>query len=587
MGLMSTRTIRTVSIAVLGMAGIVLSADLTHHENGIEWLHTTDDWGRPWGDACSSFYRRLEMHRELLANQGISPDQVEFAVGTENSLQKVFRPKMWFRGDFSGAVEIAAARGETESFQLVVCPVADKERGITYLSDEQLQGGGSLTDKTVHVSDIAPFVLKHVDSEYEISPGNIEFYRVGYIQTVPAQYPVMHVGDWPDPLLPLEPFEVANPFCQPVWVDVKVPWDAPAGIYAGTIIVKGPHDVHIAVSLNVWDFSLSEKPNTFTMTWSMNDWFMKDGVDCCLAKLGVLLDHRVAPWYVADQHKTDLFQFDRVVKWLWSRGVPIQALSGKPEPELYRHIKDKGWLDRFICIWGDEPHERDYAEYRSRTQQIHMDCPGLSVAMTETPRPDNIGLFDVWIPEPSSQNDQWIQDALQRGDRVWWYFCQLPIHAEYPGPIHANPGMVVDRPAIDHRIPYWLAFQQHIEGVAYWALSSWPSGWEEWPEKPWPVNPLSSFPYSGQHNGNGFICYPGTDGMPWPSIRMKCIRDGMEDHDYLSTLRAKTGEGGSSEIRQLLEVPPELAMGLRYYNKNPAVLLKVRRLLAAAITNLP
>ena len=43
----------------------------------------------------------------------------------------------------------------------------------------------------------------------------------------------------------------------------------------------------------------------------------------------------------------------------------------------------------------------------------------------------------------------------------------------------------------------------------------WNGGFESWPAKPWPTSPRSSFPYSGQHNGNGFVCYPGTDGRPY------------------------------------------------------------------------
>ena len=560
-----------------------MASDLALNEQGVSWLDTTDEWGRPWGDAASSFYRRLEPHRAQLAAQGVAPDDLEYAVGTEISLQKVFRPKIWFKGDFSGSISLEAARGETESFQLVVCPLADGERTVAQLTEEKTQGSGSLQEKKVRIDAVVPTALRHVAGGGEIPIDRISLYGVDYIRTVPGQYPVMHVGDWPDILAPLEPFDVANPYCQPIWVEVGVPRDAQPGDYTGAVVVKGPHDVQIDVRLTVWDFALPETPLSYTMGWALDGWFTKDGVDACLAKLDMLLADRVAPWYAAEKFKGDLAAFDRVAAHLFARGVPLQAITGKPEDALYQHIKAKGWLERFICIWGDEPHDRDYPEYRRRTDEIHEDCPGLAVAMTEDPRPDNVGLFDVWIPEPSSQNDEWIQDALNRGDRVWWYQCQLPIHAEYPGPIHACSGMVVDRPAIDHRVTYWLAFKHNVEGVAYWAISSWPAGWQEWPAKPWPPNPRSTFPYSGQHNGNGFICYPGPDGQPWPSIRMKCIRDGLEDHDYLSILRERAGETPSPEVERLLQIPHEVAIGLRYYNRDPQALLRARRQLAEAI----
>jgi hypothetical protein len=573
----------TLHATLFGTRENAMSSNLQINGNGISWLDTTDDWGRPWGDAASSFYRRLETHREFVAAQGVPSDKMEFAVGTEITLQKVFRPKIWFKGDFSGRVSITAAKGESEGFQLVVCPIADAERGIRYLSDEKSHGNGSLREKTVHIGAVETTALIHEKNGFEIPRKRIELHLVGYIPTLPVQYPVMHVGEWPDPLMPLSAFEVANPNCQPLWVDVHVPRDAPAGNYSGALAVRGPHDVRIDVSLAVHDFALPETPASFTMGWSLHDWFTGDGVDLCIKKLAPLLDHRVAPWHVADQFHDNLDDFDRIAEHLWHHGVKLQVLNGLPKPEVYEHVKAKGWLDRFMCIWGDEPHQRDYDEYRIRSEEIRKNCPGLAVAMTEDPRPDNVGLFDLWIPEPNSQNDEWIQDALRRSDRVWWYLCQLPIHAEYPGPIHASPGMIVDRPAIDHRIIYWLAFKQNIEGVAYWAISSWPGGWESWPEKPWPVNPLSKFPYSGQHNGNGFICYPGNDGNTWPSIRLKCIRDGLEDHDYLTILKTRSGSNPSTAARRLLDLPPEVAMGLRYYNQDPQALLQTRNLVAEQI----
>ena len=569
---------------VLGLrAGAAMGNDLTHNEKGVRWMDTTDDWGRPWGDGASSFYRRLEAHRQRPAGRSVESNRMEFAVGTESSLRKVFRPKTWFKGDMSGRVALGAARGETEAFQLVVCPVADAERCVGHLSDDNTHGGGPLHEKTVHIEAVVPSPLRHVESGHEIPAEQFTIYRVGYIRTVPCQYPVVHVGEWPDPLLPFEAFDVSNPFCGPLWLEVRVPFDAPAGEYDGNVTVKGPHDARVDVHLTVWDFALPEPPRAFTMGWSLNGWFLAGGVDGFLPRLDALLDDRVAPWYAADKYRDDLAAFDRVASRLWERGVGIQAVSGKPPPALYRHIKEKGWLERFVCIWGDEPHDRDYPTYRSRSEEVRRDCPGLAVAMSEEPRPDNIGLFDVWIAEPSSQNDRWVREAMERGDRVWWYMCQLPIHAEYPGPIHACPGMVVDRPAIDHRISYWLAFRQRIEGVGYWAISSWPKGFDRWPAEPWPPNPISKFPYSGQHNANGFICYPGTDGLPWPSIRLKCIRDGLEDQDYLTLLAQRTGPDPGPEARSLLELPAELAVGLRYYNKDPEVLLGTRRRVAQQI----
>ena len=564
------------------LATAAFAADPTHNEQGIEWIDTTDHWGVPFGDGATMFYQNVEGHRTWLAEQGTPADAMQFVVGTETSLRKVFRPKWWFRGQMTGGVEIAAARGEVEGFQLVICPIAPGERTLTRLSAENDHKTGPMLPVTVKIDSIVATDLKGPGGA-TIPAGAFEMSRVGFIKTVPAQYPVMNVGEWPDPLLPMESFEVANPFCQPIWVDVRVPRDAKPGPYSGQIRVNGPHAVAVNVSLTVWPFELPAKRSYVTMGWSLNPWFLKGGVESFMKKAGVLLDHGLAPWHVCVKLAKDLDEHDRVFRWLQDRGVKLQAISSaKPDPAYVEHLRKRGWLKHFICIPGDEPHERDYPKYRERAETIRKKFPGLTVAMTEDPQPINEGMFDLWIVEPSVHREDRVRAAQQRGDRIWWYMCQLPIHATYPGPIWGCPGAVADRPAVDHRVAYWLAWRYGIEGVGFWAVSSWPKGWEKWPDEPWPVNPLSKYPYSGQHNANGFLCYPYRDRV-LPSIRLKVIRDGMDDYEYLLLLKSLAGEKPSRRDKQLLGVPSEVAMGLRYFNKDPNAILSARREIAGRI----
>jgi len=561
------------------------AADATKNDQGIEWIHTTDHWGVPFGDGATMFYANVERHRTWLADQGTPADKMSFAVGTEISLRKVFRPKWWFRGDMTGVVKIAAARGETEAFQLVICPIAPLERARTRLSAEKHHGSGPLMPTTVKITSITATDLTGPDGA-KIPASSVEMSRVGFIKTIPAQYPVMNVGDWPDPLLPLKPFEVSNPFCQPIWVDVHVPRDAVPGEYVGQIRVDGPHSVTICVVLTVWPFELPAKRSYVTMGWSLNSWFLKGGVESFMKKVGVLLDHGLAPWHACVKYARDLDAHDRVFRWLQERGVKLQAMTTtKPDPKYIEHLRQRGWLKHFICIPGDEPHERDYPAYRKRVEAIRKQFPRLTVAMTEDPQPGNAGMFDLWIVEPSVQRDAFVRQAQQRGDRVWWYMCQLPIHATYPGPVWACPGAVVDRPAVDHRVAYWLAWKYGVEGVGFWAISSWPKGWEKWPDNPWPVNPLSKFPYSGQHNANGFLCYPYKDRV-LPSVRLKVLRDGMDDYEYLLLLKTLSRGRSTARDQQLLAVPPEVAMDLRYYNKDPNAIVSARHELATRLAAL-
>ena len=119
------------------------------------WVDTIDHWGRPWGDAGCEFYRKLDAQRAHQAAHGVPAEEMQFAVGTEIALRKVFRPKLWFTGDLSGAVTVKAAKGEYEAFQLVVCPIADGERAVTRLSEDKEHGYSTFEEKAVRVEGVA------------------------------------------------------------------------------------------------------------------------------------------------------------------------------------------------------------------------------------------------------------------------------------------------------------------------------------------------------------------------------------------------------------------------------------------------
>ena len=89
------------------------------------------------------------------------------------------------------------------------------------------------------------------------------------------------------------------------------------------------------------------------------------------------------------------------------------------------------------------------------------------------------------------------------------------------------PGYVIDQPAAQARAMGWLAFGYDVSGELYWHVSqqlpnAWTSQWD-----------------SGGH-GDGTLFYPGTPAriggasdIPIESLRLKRIRDGREDYEYL------------------------------------------------------
>jgi hypothetical protein len=91
-------------------------------------------------------------------------------------------------------------------------------------------------------------------------------------------------------------------------------------------------------------------------------------------------------------------------------------------------------------------------------------------------------------------------------------------------------------------------------GFEYWSPVSWGRNArakppDQWPAAPWDPNTF------GRYNGDGYLLYPGPDGAAYPSIRLKALRDGFEDYEYMWMLsdlvkRAEAaGKGGPAVER--------------------------------------
>jgi hypothetical protein len=101
----------------------------------------------------------------------------------------------------------------------------------------------------------------------------------------------------------------------------------------------------------------------------------------------------------------------------------------------------------------------------------------------------------------------------------------------------------------------------------------------------------------GGYNGDGQLIYPGLDGEPWSSIRMECIRDGIEDFEYfailqdrLDELRAVTDMSGKEDLIKEGESIMRLAMDLAgnplTYSRDYLKALHVRYLTGAYLDRL-
>ncbi len=518
----------------------------------IAFKNDVDHWGLAFSDQLDVFKENFQIFAKKTGIK--SPDYV---VGIESPLRKTFKNKYWFKGQVTNEVTLSAGRNETEAFQLAIIP----------------QTGCSLADIKILVSD-----LKTTDGKNVIPADCITLYRVGFIETAKPQYPTRHIGEWPDPLFQLTPFSLTGVDLGLIWYEVKVPLTASGGDYDGTITVSPAklNSIEIKVKLHVWKFALPDRVPFSTKVWINGDMDSKEYLDICR----LFLEHYVDPISVGKTTNLDLL--DKNLEFCFSRGLMCFQAPDFTTPEdlrpYYEHLKKKGWLDKAIIYSGfDEPTAKVLQEnIIPRTALIHKQFPGLKVFQASQYYENLDKGTDIWMTDVSTNFQSWLAAGRPGKQQLWWYFCHLPIHVNLEQPLVDAPNMLIDNDAVEHRLAYWMANCYGAQGIFIYAgnmewdkISS--KGTQECAKL---SDAKLGFPYAGTHNGNGFLIYPG----PRPSLRLKVLRDGIEDYWYLAQLKELTlKKRYASEARALLDgISPKIFVDTHYFNRDPNVILVYR-----------
>ncbi len=542
---------------VCGLAwAAVPLADLPEAERQI--ANDVDPWGLAFADQVTRFKSAYA--------QASGTGPAEYVLGYETGLTKVFRNKYWFRGKLGSEAGLVCAGNEHENLQIAVIP----------------DMGKSLRGVTLAVGDL-------VGPKSSIPADSIKIYRVGYVKTHASAYPVAHVGYWPDPLLPNSSIDVSGTDLGLFWLDVHVPAHTPAGMYKGvaTVACTGLDKRELALNVQVLPFSLPKRVQMPMSVWvqKSNPWGpMMDGEFKALCM--EYLDHGIDPvssWSAltdpdkpetGDEHMRDFLAagqmfFDVPRAWL-------------EKPDLMKHLRDMKWMDKAI-VYGamDEPPTEAFeATVVPDTERIRKMAPAPRVYLASGFHNGIDRGLDIWMTDLSTDNGIEFAAANRGNAELWSYYCHLPINVDFHQPMVDAPNMLIDNPAIEHRLAYWIAWKYGIKGMFVWAGNHEWFGEDkpDWADHEWllktPAQKLT-YPYAGLHNGNGFLIYPG----PHPSVRMKVLRDGIEDYGYLQLLRdnlKRLTTKDRAEARGILAVPQSVIMNPHYFSRNPQDMLSVR-----------
>jgi len=169
------------------------------------------------------------------------------------------------------------------------------------------------------------------------------------------------------------------------------------------------------------------------------------------------------------------------------------------------------------------------------------------------------------------------------GTEAWLAICCYP---------STHPNLFIEYPLIDARIAAMFCWKYKAAGFEYWSPTSWGTNWRKKPPNQWPDAPWNPNTF-GRYNGDGYLLYPGPKGIPYPSIRLKALRDGFEDYEYMWLLndlvkRAEAAGKKSPEIdraKTLLKMDDLITDAGDYRNTTEAY-YTFRHRVARAITGL-
>lgn len=480
---------------------------------------------------------------------------------------------------------IAAARNEFESFQVVL-------RSPQPLAGVDAEIGDLVAEDGGHAIDRRHATVYRV-GWLDVATPSSEAGAAGEWPDPLLPRTDRYAGERRDAF----PFDLAAGRNQPLWLEIYVPPETPPGVYHGAVAIAaaGAPRAEVPVRLEVWPFTLpstSSLRNSFGFSGPTalrrhhGSYLGDDELHELTGRYATAaLRHRIslhggsmappAAKFEGGRAKVDWARYDREVGPLLDgtafgpgdplpgarlTSIDVVTAAGLDDREtlLYwrawaDHFRRRGWLDRLFLYLPDEPGVEDYPEVGRLGRLARSADPALPTLLTEQLVPELAGGVDLWTtlincldhgcgPSPCERSvTRRAYAAVEReGAALWWYQSCVSHGCGIVGPRSSGrwPTYVVDAPAAAARIMPWLAFGHGVRGELYYnTVEAWAG-----PGDPW----TDLHRHGG--NGDGTLFYPGTperiggaSHVPVESLRLKLIRDGLEDYEYLTLLAAAGG----------------------------------------------
>jgi hypothetical protein len=231
------------------------------------------------------------------------------------------------------------------------------------------------------------------------------------------------------------------------------------------------------------------------------------------------------------------------------------------------HFAERRWPQLLWYYAKDEPKPQDDALVRSESALTHA-AGNLSILVTSF-RSSLWSAADIVAPVmvcllprpgralcPTAEPVSRVRARLRPDQQLWWYqSCMFhgcdgpPEDRRLAASMTGWPSYIIDHSGPRNRAMGVLAFLERVDGELYFdTLSAWEKDGQPWRDV---------WRFGG--NGDGTFFYPGTraqlgDEAPQlvPSLRLKTVRDGLEDYELLTLVAARRGRAAAEALGRRL-----------------------------------
>ncbi len=225
--------------------------------------------------------------------------------------------------------------------------------------------------------------------------------------------------------------------------------------------------------------------------------------------------------------------------------------------QLRVHLKEKGWLGRYVQHVHDEPHGAEMPIYRRFVHIVSEELPGVPTLDAISLREDISAQEEttIWVPELGTFDER--LDAIAahraRGGQSWYYICL--------GPRGKYLNRFIDFPTLKVRLLPWVNYRYGLTGYLHWGGNFWTDRPFENVQPDW---------------GGGFFLPAGDDAIVYPdpehdgvfvSLRLEVMREGIEDYELLMEAARHAPERTDALARTVMPTFTEYLRNVSQFRK--------------------